>query len=97
MDYDTRQSNFGNRQPPNVRRYRRKAAAATVGGNKLLGNNRFRNLTKIISSPTKGSILDKMDAVSILKKTCFRLIPIKIMQQKMAKLGNNRHLNSQHI
>lgn len=72
QDYDMRKSNVNNRQP--TRRYRRnvknknnnnkrrKAAAA----DRLLGNNRFRNVTKTVVNPIKGSILDKMDAVSVI-------------------------------
>lgn len=38
--------------------------AATGSNNRLLGNNRFRNVTKNGVNQGRGSILDKMDAVS---------------------------------
>lgn len=79
VDYDARQSNPTNRQP-NVRRQRRNAetiskyrnnykngrlrAARATNNNKLLGNNRFRNVTKNGGNQAKASFLDKMDAVS---------------------------------
>lgn len=68
VDYDGRQQqpNFSSRRPQNVpRRYRRRRAA-TSGSVKLLGNNRFRNVTngRTGNSQTKASILDQMDAVS---------------------------------
>lgn len=70
VDYDAKQSNSNNRQWP--RRDRRHAKnnnsgrriMATTGSSRLLGNNRFRNVTKNGVNQGRGSILDKMDAVS---------------------------------
>ncbi|XP_026806216.1 uncharacterized protein LOC113549219 [Rhopalosiphum maidis] len=75
VDYDAGQSNFNHRQPQPTRRYRRdvsndknkrQKAAVTGSNSRLLGNNRFRNLTKIGGSQSgKGTFLDKMDACTI--------------------------------
>eukprot|EP00102_Acyrthosiphon_pisum_P008170 XP_003244397.1 PREDICTED: general odorant-binding protein 71 [Acyrthosiphon pisum] len=75
-DYDSGQSNSNyNRQSLPTRRYRRddsnekskrQKAAVTGSNNRLLGNNRFRNMTKTGGNqPGKGTYLDKMDACTI--------------------------------
>ncbi|XP_025196494.1 uncharacterized protein LOC112595475 isoform X2 [Melanaphis sacchari] len=75
VDYDMGQSNSNYRQSQSTRRYRRddsndknKRQKVTMTGNnsRLLGNNRFRNLTKIGGNqPGKGTFLDKIDACTI--------------------------------
>ncbi|VVC25239.1 Hypothetical protein CINCED_3A023250 [Cinara cedri] len=75
VDYDAKQSNFNIRQLQQTRRYRRDvynknnnrrgAAATTTGRGRLLGDNRFRNVTKNGSNQAKGSILENMDAVRV--------------------------------
>ncbi|XP_015376440.1 PREDICTED: putative uncharacterized protein DDB_G0282133 [Diuraphis noxia] len=75
VDYDSGQSNSNhNRQPLPMRRYRRddsndknkhQKAVVTGNNNRLLGNNRFRNVTKTGGNQQgKGTYLDKMDAIS---------------------------------
>ncbi|XP_050432417.1 uncharacterized protein LOC126840601 isoform X2 [Adelges cooleyi] len=62
-DYDMSQTNPRSPTMPILNRYRRHVIPRAAGS-KLLGNNRFRNATKSGTSQTKGSILDKMDALN---------------------------------
>ncbi|XP_025409414.1 probable serine/threonine-protein kinase clkA isoform X2 [Sipha flava] len=69
VDYDARQSNSNynqwtrrNRRHANKNSNRRIKAATS--SNRLLGNNRFRNVTKNGVDQGRGSILDKMDALN---------------------------------